>query len=100
MKTPPLNQTQSVDTSTWSISEPINFQSAAKELKIGITNITQGKHNIDLSALTNPDSSTLAVLLAWLRHAKTRHVTLKLQGFSPKLQQLIDLYDLQEVFKV
>ena len=51
---------------------------------------------LDLSGIRNADSSSLPLLLCWLRQARQHRVKLSLTGLPAAMQQLIEVYDLHE----
>ncbi len=59
--------------------------------------LAEGDAEIDLSALEEADSGTLALLVLWQRTALQRGGRLRFRGFPERLRSLIDLYDLREV---
>ena len=52
---------------------------------------------LDLSGVSNVDSSSLPLLLCWLLQARALQLELKLVGLPDAIQQLIDVYDLREL---
>jgi phospholipid transport system transporter-binding protein len=52
---------------------------------------------LDFSGVTAADSSSLTLLLCWLRQARQRQVGLTLTALPESMQQLIDVYDLREL---
>ena len=54
---------------------------------------------LDASALTEFDSSVLAVLLGLRREVLQRGSTLQLEGLSARLRELANLYGVMELFE-
>jgi len=57
----------------------------------------QGEVVIDLSGVTETDSSAVALLLAWCRCARTRGQSVKLVAVPEGLRRLIAVYGLVEL---
>nr|WP_207789382.1 STAS domain-containing protein [Burkholderia ambifaria] len=66
--------------------------SAKSALADGLARIDAGATAVDCAALTQFDSSALAVLLAWQRAAKARGATLDILNLPPKLASLANAY--------
>lgn len=58
----------------------------------GLAAIARGVQRFDLSALTDLDSSAVAVLLSWRRAAQARRQPIEYVGATPSLLQLAELY--------
>jgi phospholipid transport system transporter-binding protein len=67
-------------------------QNAAAVLRDGLARVAQGEVEVDCTALTQVDSSAVAVLLAWHRAAVARGQALALRGVPAQLSQLASLY--------
>jgi len=67
-------------------------RNAATVLRDGLSRVRQGDVAVDCSALTQVDSSAVAVLLAWQRAATERGQSLTIAGASPQLRSLASLY--------
>jgi len=52
---------------------------------------------MDLSEVSDADSSAISVILEWLRVANSRQVQLKYSGMSPSLLSLAGLYGVLEM---
>lgn len=59
--------------------------------------LTQGVKQVDLSRVTEVDSSAVALLLEWQRQAAGRGATLGWTGVPAALQNLANLYGVQEL---
>nr|WP_249177714.1 STAS domain-containing protein [Burkholderia cenocepacia] len=66
--------------------------SAKSALADGLARIDAGTTAVDCAALTQFDSSALAVLLAWQRAAKARGTALDILNLPPKLASLARAY--------
>ena len=58
--------------------------------------LLNGVKCIDLTGVTEVDSSSVALLLEWQRQAGERGMSLSWKGIPPALQNLADLYGVQE----
>lgn len=55
---------------------------------------------VDFSAVTEADSSAVALLLAWARQARERNVTLTLVAVPEGLRSLIAVYGVSDLLQV
>ncbi|KVE36031.1 STAS domain-containing protein [Burkholderia sp. TSV86] len=70
----------------------LTHASAKAVLAQGLAHIDAGATAVDCGALTQFDSSALAVLLAWQRAARERGATLDILNVPPKLASLAQAY--------
>ncbi|MEN8513595.1 STAS domain-containing protein [Burkholderia sp. MS455] len=70
----------------------LTVASAKSALADGLARIVAGATAVDCAALTQFDSSALAVLLAWQRAAKSRGAPLDILNLPPKLASLARAY--------
>ncbi|RQS72262.1 STAS domain-containing protein [Burkholderia sp. Bp8963] len=70
----------------------LTHASAKAALAAGLAQIGAGATAVDCAALTQFDSSALAVLLAWQRAARSRGATLDIRNLPPKLASLAQAY--------
>lgn len=70
----------------------LTVASAKSALADGLARIDAGATAVDCAALTQFDSSALAVLLAWQRAAKARGATLDILNLPQKLASLARAY--------
>ncbi len=75
---------------------PVNLHTVARLATLP-AELAGPECEIDLSGVEGADSSTLALLLLWQRHALRRGCRLRFTGFPARLRSLIDLYDLREI---
>ncbi len=54
---------------------------------------------VDLSAVGNTDSATLALLVNWQRQAARQKASISFAGLPQSLRALMDLYDLDTVLQ-
>lgn len=54
--------------------------------------LSRGAQEVNLSGVTEVDSSAVALLLEWQRQAKARNTVLKCTGLPAALKNLADLY--------
>jgi phospholipid transport system transporter-binding protein len=59
--------------------------------------LARGARRIDLSGVTEVDSSAVALLLEWQRQAKQIGVTLAWKGIPAALENLADLYGVRDL---
>ena len=70
----------------------ITMADAADVLREGMQAIVEGATTIDLSGLTQFESSAVSTLLAWQRTATEKSVSLELVGLPAGLLSLAKLY--------
>ena len=71
-------------------------ETAARELAAGIAAIDAGQTGFTFAQTGNIDSSAVACMLAWKRHAQQRGVRLEFQNLPGNLTHLIQLYGVAE----
>jgi phospholipid transport system transporter-binding protein len=78
----------------------ITNENAATLLGQGVDAIGAGDASFDLSAVTQVDSSAVALLLAWQREAQSRGARLSLTGLPAGLTSLAVLYGVDDLIHV
>jgi phospholipid transport system transporter-binding protein len=58
------------------LSGPVTLANVAAVLEEGRRHLEDGVESVDLAGVTEMDSALLALLLAWMREAKSRSLTL------------------------
>jgi len=71
-------------------------ETAARELAAGIAAIDSGQASFTFSQTGNIDSSAVACMLAWKRHALERKVDLKFVDMPVNLNHMIQVYGVAE----
>ena len=79
------------------VSGPVTLANVAAELESGSAAIRAGAQAVDLAGVTELDSSLLAMLLAWLRQAKTAGRPLRFENLPEGLLTLARLYGVVEL---
>ena len=74
------------------VGGPVTLANVAAVLEEGRRQIGEGVRVVDLSEVTELDSSLLAVLLAWLRDAKAKEHELAFARLPEGLQTIARLY--------
>ncbi|MBM3368952.1 MAG: STAS domain-containing protein [Betaproteobacteria bacterium] len=74
------------------VSGAVTLDGVAALLEQGRTQILDGARVVDLAGVTELDSSALAMLLAWMRQAKSCNRELALVGFPEGLTAIARLY--------
>lgn len=83
---------------TLRVSGAISFANAGKALGQAPQVLRNGKAlDLDLSALENADSATLAVLIAWSAQARRQGSTLRYLRAPPGLRNLAHLCDVEDL---
>ncbi len=79
------------------VSGPVTLANVAGDLEGGYAAIRAGAGQVDLSGVTELDSSLLAMLLAWLREAKRAGRPLRFENLPEGLLTLARLYGVVEL---
>ena len=79
------------------VSGPLTLAHVAEALQQGNGAIGEGARQVDLAAVTELDSSALALLLAWLREAKRRDARLAFSNLPQGLITIARLYGVAEL---
>ena len=74
------------------VGGPVTLANVAGVLEEGRRHLEEGVRAVDLSEVTDMDSSLLAVLLAWLRDARARDHDLAFNNLPEALQTIARLY--------
>jgi len=74
----------------------LNQRNIAQQLAQGIAAIDAGQTAIEFNQTSNIDSTVVACMLAWKRHAQQRGVSLEFQQVPANLSKLIALYGVAE----
>lgn len=77
--------------------DALTFQSARSALEQGCAAIAAGETVFDLGGVGAADSSGVAVLLAWQRHARAARQPLSFINVPEKVRKLAALYDLGDL---
>jgi phospholipid transport system transporter-binding protein len=79
------------------VSGPVTLGNVAAELESGAAAIRSGARSVDLSGVTELDSSLLAMLLAWMREARSVQRPLEFENLPEGLLTLARLYGVVEL---
>ena len=79
------------------VSGQMTIDSANALLVTGCEAINGAARNFDLAAVTEVDSSGLAVMFAWMREAKSRDVTLTFLNSPSSIGSLAAVYDVVDL---
>lgn len=79
------------------VTAPMLIGAAAELREAGESALQGGASVIDLSAVTEADSSAVAVLLAWTRIAGERGQALSIVGVPNSIRSLANLYGVAEL---
>lgn len=79
------------------VTAPMVISNASGLLAAGETILTGPEETIDLQAVTEADSSALAVMFAWIRAAEASGRKLRFVNLPPGLAALSDLYGVDEI---
>jgi phospholipid transport system transporter-binding protein len=82
------------------VSGPVTLANVAQVLEEGRQQLGDGVTTVDLAEVGELDSSALALLLAWLREAKSRQKSLLFANLPESLQTIARLYGVQELLPV
>ncbi len=74
------------------VSGPVNLGNVAGLLEEGRRHLEEGVKMVDLGEVTELDSALLALLLAWLRDAKSREQNIAFANLPESAQTIARLY--------
>ena len=77
------------------VGGPVTLANVASVLEEGRRHLDEGVRMVDLSEVTEMDSSLLAALLAWLRHAKAKPAELSFVNLPDALRTIARLYGVE-----
>jgi len=79
------------------LSGPVKLGNVAQLLEEGRLHLAEGVATVDLSEVTELDSSALALLLAWLREAKAAGRALAFANLPEALRTIARLYGVEDL---
>jgi phospholipid transport system transporter-binding protein len=82
------------------VSGPVTLANVAAILEQGRRHLEEGVRTIDLSEVTEMDSSLLAAMLAWLREAKGRGAELAFANLPESLRTIARLYGVDSLIPI
>lgn len=82
------------------ISGPVTLANVAAVLDEGRRHLEEGVRTVDLAEVTEMDSSLLALMLAWLREAKSRNRELAFANLPESLRTIARLYGVDGLLPV
>ena len=74
------------------VGGPVTLQNVARVLEEGRRQLEEGVRTVDLSEVTEIDSSLLAAMLAWLRESRAQERDIGFTNLPESLQTLARLY--------
>ena len=74
------------------VGGPVTLQNVARVLEEGRRQLEEGVCTVDLSEVTEIDSSLLAAMLAWLRESRAQERDIGFTNLPESLQTLARLY--------
>jgi phospholipid transport system transporter-binding protein len=77
------------------VGGPVTLANVRRVVEDGRRQIDEGVRTVDLSEVTDMDSSLLAALLAWLRHARERQQEITFAELPESLQTIARLYGVE-----
>jgi phospholipid transport system transporter-binding protein len=82
------------------VGGPVTLANVMQVAEQGKRHIEEGVHTVDLSEVTEMDSSLLAAMLGWLRDSKTREQELTFTNLPDALQTIARLYGVDGLLSV
>ena len=79
------------------LSGPVTLANVAEVLEEGRRHLADGVESVDLAEVTEMDSALLALLLAWMREAKSRNRALALANPPQALRTIARLYGVDKL---
>lgn len=78
----------------------LNFANAKALLQEGLGAVAGGEQEVDLGALSQVDSASIAVMLAWQRAALKSGKAIRFLNVPPNLISLAELYGVTELLNL
>ena len=88
------------DGSRMVLSGAMTLANVAGALEEGRRHLEEGVHTIDLGEVTEMDSALLALLLAWLREARSRKREIAFANLPESLRTIARLYGVDALLPV
>jgi phospholipid transport system transporter-binding protein len=82
------------------VSGAVTLGNAAALLEEGRRHIAEGVQTVDLGEVNEMDSALLALLLAWLRDARSRNRALSFANLPESLRTIAQLYGVDRLLPV
>jgi phospholipid transport system transporter-binding protein len=82
------------------LSGPVTLSNVARVLEEGRQHLEEGVRQVDLSEITEMDSSLLALLVSWLREARNHKREIAFINLPESLQTIARLYGVDELLSV
>lgn len=82
------------------LSGPVTLANVAAVLEEGRRHLEEGVRTVDLAEVTEMDSSLLALMLAWLREAKSRSRELAFTNPPESLRTIARLYGVNDLLPI
>ena len=82
------------------LSGPVTLANVAAVLEEGRRHLEEGVRTVDLAEVTEMDSSLLALMLAWLREAKSRRRELAFANPPESLRTIARLYGVNDLLPI
>lgn len=90
----------SMDGSRGSLSGPVTLDNVRAVLEEGNRLFTEGAVTLDLSGVTDVDSTAVSLLLEWRREALRGKRAIEYVNYPDNLKSLIELYGVSELLAV
>jgi phospholipid transport system transporter-binding protein len=82
------------------VGGPVTLANVTRVLEEGRRHLEEGVQTVDLSEVTEMDSSLLAAMLAWLRDAKSLDHDIAFANLPESLQTIARLYGVDSLLPV
>ena len=82
------------------VGGPVTLANVSSVVEAGLRQLDDGISTVDLSEGTEMDSSLLAALLAWMRHARGRDSKIAFANLPGSLQTIARLYGVEGLLPV
>lgn len=79
------------------VTVPMVMANASSLLESGRSALRESRESVDLAAVSEADSSALAVMLGWLRTTEARGGQVEFRNAPAGLRSLAELYGLTEI---
>ncbi len=80
----------------WYVRGPVTLTSVQALYEQGKRAFVESDLSVDVSGISEADSSAVALMLAWVREARARGGIIRFENLGENLKTLISLYDVGE----
>jgi phospholipid transport system transporter-binding protein len=81
------------------VAGPVTLNNVTALLEEGLIHVRAGARTVDLSQVSELDSSLLAAILAWMRESRRSNSKLSVEHLPKDLETLAQLYGIEKLLR-